>query len=91
MGTCVDHANNVNASADLSFEWNWGGDETTIDGFEVALFASDTGSVHGIADVIRVFLGRNPPGLQARNDLVRRQSDRLLHDGLRLPRGLTRR
>ncbi|MDE8654772.1 DUF7359 domain-containing protein [Novosphingobium album (ex Liu et al. 2023)] len=45
-GTCVDHSLNDNGSADISFEWIWGGSEASIDGFEVLLFSGDTNVAH---------------------------------------------
>lgn len=36
-GTAVDHIVNADASADLSFEWIWGGDNDSIDGWEVVI------------------------------------------------------
>lgn len=39
-GTAVDHVINNNGSADLSFEWTWGGNEANIDGFMVYLKAN---------------------------------------------------
>ena len=35
QGSDIDHVINTDGSADISFEWTWGGDESTIDGFEV--------------------------------------------------------
>lgn len=32
-GTAVDHTINADASADISFEWSWGGTNSDIDGF----------------------------------------------------------
>ena len=38
----VDHVINTDGSADVSFEWEWSGEEATIDGFVVDLVTSDT-------------------------------------------------
>lgn len=37
-GSSVDHVLNADGSADVSFEWIWTGDESTIDGFEVLVY-----------------------------------------------------
>ena len=34
-GTAIDHTINTDGSADISFEWSWGGTESDIDGFIV--------------------------------------------------------
>lgn len=39
-GTSVDHVINTNGSADISFEWTWGGAIGDIDGFIVFTYAS---------------------------------------------------
>lgn len=38
----VDHVINNDGSADVSFEWEWAGDEASIDGFEVKLEVADS-------------------------------------------------
>lgn len=45
-GTAVDHAVNTGGSADISFEWSWGGTESDIDGFEVLVYASTSSSAY---------------------------------------------
>lgn len=45
-GTAVDHVVNADGSADVSFEWSWGGDEATIDGFEIMLRVSSSSSAY---------------------------------------------
>lgn len=47
-GTAVDHAINAGGSANLSFEWIWGGTESEIDGFEVLVYASTTATAYAI-------------------------------------------
>jgi hypothetical protein len=39
-GTAVDHALQTDGSADISFEWLWGGTEGDIDGFHVFVYQS---------------------------------------------------
>ncbi len=39
-GTAIDHTVRSNGSCDISFEWTWGGTESTIDGFIVFVYAS---------------------------------------------------
>lgn len=41
-GTAIDHVINGNGSADISFEWTWGGSEADIDGFQVMTFSSSS-------------------------------------------------
>jgi hypothetical protein len=45
-GTAIDHVANTDGSADISFEWLWGGTEVDIDGFIIYMRNSktDTGS-----------------------------------------------
>jgi hypothetical protein len=45
-GNAVDHVINTDSSANISFEWSWGGDEATIDGFQVYWYASASASVY---------------------------------------------
>ena len=40
----VDHIINDDGSADISFEWNWGGTEADIDGFQVYIYSSTSSS-----------------------------------------------
>ena len=47
-GTAVDHVDNTDASADVSFEWAWGGDEATIDGFEVLLYLATSSGAYTV-------------------------------------------
>lgn len=45
-GTAVDHTLQSNGSADISFEWSWGGTEGDIDGFLVYLYQSSSASAY---------------------------------------------
>lgn len=45
-GTAVDHTINGDGSSDMSFEWQWSGDEADIDGFEVMLYSSASASAY---------------------------------------------
>jgi len=45
-GTAVDHALQSNGSADISFEWSWGGTEGDIDGFLVHVYSSSSNSAY---------------------------------------------
>jgi hypothetical protein len=45
-GTAVDHSLRTDGSADISFEWLWGGTESDIDGFEVMVYASTSSSAY---------------------------------------------
>lgn len=45
-GTAVDHTLQSNGSADISFEWSWGGTEGDIDGFLVYLYQSGSASAY---------------------------------------------
>jgi len=47
-GSAVDHTINVNASADVSFEWAWAGSEPDIDGFQVLVRVSATGGAYTV-------------------------------------------
>ena len=39
-GTAIDHTLQANASADISFEWSWSGNEGDIDGFQIFVYQS---------------------------------------------------
>ena len=43
-GTAIDHTLNTDGSADISFEWSWGGTESDIDGFVVYVRGSTSSS-----------------------------------------------
>ncbi|MDQ4421475.1 hypothetical protein OOT33_13690 [Sphingobium sp. DEHP117] len=45
-GTAVDHTLQSNGSADISFEWSWGGAEGDIDGFLVYLYQSSSSAAY---------------------------------------------
>lgn len=45
-GTAVDHSLRTDGSADISFEWAWGGTESDIDGFEVMVYASTSSAAY---------------------------------------------
>lgn len=45
-GTAVDHVINTDSSADISFEWTWGGNEADIDGFLVYVYVTTSSSVY---------------------------------------------
>lgn len=45
-GTAIDHALNTDGSADISFEWSWGGTEAQIDGFQVMVRTSSSSSAY---------------------------------------------
>jgi hypothetical protein len=47
-GTAVDHSINTGGSADISFEWVWGGTESDIDGFEILVYASTSSAAYTI-------------------------------------------
>lgn len=47
-GTCVDHTIRSNASADISFEWGWSGNEGDIDGFQVLVYQINTAGAYTI-------------------------------------------
>lgn len=47
-GTSVDHVLNADASVDVSFEWQWAGDEQDIDGFEVCVIGNASGTPYTI-------------------------------------------
>lgn len=43
-GTAIDHTIQSNASADISFEWSWSGNEGDIDGFQVYVYQAASSS-----------------------------------------------
>lgn len=45
-GTAVDHTIQADGSADISFEWSWGGNEGDIDGFLVFVYQSNSASAY---------------------------------------------
>ena len=45
-GNAVDHAPNTDGSVDISFEWNWAGTNTVIDGFIVYVYQSTTNTAY---------------------------------------------
>lgn len=45
-GTAVDHTVRTNGSADISFEWVWGGDEGDIDGFRIHVYPAATSAAY---------------------------------------------
>lgn len=44
--TALDHTLQTDGSADISFEWAWGGGEASIDGFQVYVYQSSTASAY---------------------------------------------
>lgn len=47
-GSAIDHVLNKDGSADVSFEWVWGGTEYDIDGFQVAIISRTSASAYTI-------------------------------------------
>lgn len=45
-GTAVDHTLQANGSADISFEWQWSGNEGDIDGYRVFVYSSSSSSAY---------------------------------------------
>lgn len=45
-GTAIDHTLQVDGSADISFEWSWGGSEGDIDGFLVTVYQSGSANAY---------------------------------------------
>lgn len=45
-GTAVDHVINTDSSADISFEWQWSGNEADIDGFLVFVYSTTSSGVY---------------------------------------------
>jgi hypothetical protein len=45
-GTAIDHTLNSNGSANISFEWTWGGAIADIDGFIVYMYSGKTSAVY---------------------------------------------
>lgn len=45
-GAAIDHAINTDSTADISFEWTWGGTEVDIDGFVVYVRSSTSSSAY---------------------------------------------
>lgn len=65
-GTAVDHTIADNGSANLSFEWTWGGTEADIDGFEVLLYSATSSSAYTIgSNVPGELVVRMPPNRRA--------------------------
>lgn len=47
-GAAIDHTNNANGSVDISFEWDWSGDEADIDYFQVTVVGRTNPSAYTI-------------------------------------------
>jgi predicted phage tail protein len=47
-GTAVDHTLNTDGSADISFEWVWGGTEADIDLFEIMILGRTSASTYTV-------------------------------------------
>lgn len=45
-GMAIDHVENNDGSSDISFEWDWFGDQSTIDGFEIIHRASTSAETY---------------------------------------------
>lgn len=45
-GTAIDHTLGTNGSADISFEWAWGGTEGDIDGFMIYVYQSTSATAY---------------------------------------------
>lgn len=45
-GTAIDHTLQKNGSADISFEWSWGGVNGDIDGFLITVYQSSSSSAY---------------------------------------------
>lgn len=50
-GSSVDHVLNADGSADVSFEWLWTGDESSIDGFEVLVYQGATSADYAFGTI----------------------------------------
>lgn len=53
-GTDIDHTLNTDGSADLSMEFNYSAPESDIDGFEVAIGVSPSGTLTGRQPTVRI-------------------------------------
>lgn len=64
-GSAVDHLNNPDGTVTITFEWDWSGDEDTIDGFMVYQHVGTTNSAHtftGGNDEAIIYLPANKRG-----------------------------
>lgn len=65
-GDGLDHSLNDDGSADITLEWTYGGSEGNIDGFEVLVYSSTTGTTRTVASVVDAALvTRVPPNRRA--------------------------
>lgn len=53
-GSCIDHTIQTDASADISFEWNWSGTEGDIDGFQVYIYQSNSSASYTMGSNVGV-------------------------------------
>lgn len=51
-GTAIDHTINTDGSADISFEWTWGGNEADIDGFQLITHSASTSGAYTLGTTV---------------------------------------